>query len=966
MNRNHFKALLLSAVACGVAANAAAQKNPLVFPPPTTTNQDWIAFCFDPKDTTSPYSTDYGIEYQYDALFGAVMGASGTARFDFCWPTHTTVNMPGRLGFFEGADQNAALPNGGSTQDNLAGTPIDDALGLTYGTYTGVGGNAAVAKLRVGTPTTAAKGANFFGQGGLDTFYWGASDRYFIGECTESNFRMQLRVDVIGDAARCQWTLTNTQATAATVGLWFGQWVYMFGPQGTHSADFVTAPGLKPLSTDTRFVRNANSAATNPAELEMPPYMNFGMYQSWAYGLQVVLQPNAQIPDQTLCDGIDIGKNSFLLGPSGGNGGEMPDSLLPDTFFDDLHYETFGGDLGASTAYVQKWDATPVGPAGGGADTRVIVAYYRTTWGTSDYAKPYSVVLDGPQVISTTPGQPNAFQNAPFFVTVDIDDTRGFTTNDQSIALQDVEVDLDLPPGMTDANNPLSNHMVQYLNSVQPQTVGKVTFKVAVDPTVFGQQQYTVTVKPNPGLQKTIQGTVVVASQPYLQLTGTANLVTAPWQFGSTDWATIIGANSNLVLDQDFQVFGWDAQAQSYVLQTGPQRGFGSFIVSNQNVGYVPLGGSPQQAPDLQSGSPNIIIQPGWNLIANPYNYAISLGQLVGVPTSDNQNSYTFTELVNNNVVNGFLAYWDPQTQGYGYTTSYSDPIQPNTGYWIFVESSQPVVISFPPVFQPFIPNLVDAHNTPGKKKSQKLATAATPIWSLQLSARSNGVIDASTSIGQTTTPQLAAAFKRYKAPIAPVKNAVRSSIYVPNGKKPAFLSQALIPQTVTNQTWTWQVYTQNPGPVTLTWPNMNQIPSNVTIKLVDPQTGSSRLLRQTPSVTFNGGAQSTKTFNLVVTTGPALPVIQSLTGSVSKSSGTFAYSLSVNATTTVTVTQNNQVIATLVANRADKSGVSTATWSLVDDANRPVKNGTYQVVVSSTPSGGSTATKSLTVTVKR
>ena len=966
MNRNLLKALLLSAVAGGFAATGAAQKNPLIFPPPTQQNQDWVLVCLDPKSTTSPYSTDYGLEYQYNALFGAVMGVSGTVRYDFCYPAVVTMQMSGRLGFFQGADQNAALPNGGSTQDNLAGTPIDDALGLTWGTYTGVSGNCAVAKLQVGTATTAAKGANYFGQGGLDTAYWGASDRYFIGECTESNFRMQLRVDVIGDAARCQWTLTNTQATAATVGLWFGQWVYMFGPQGPHSADYVTAPGIKPLSTDTRFVRNANAAATNPAELEMPPYMNFGMYQSWAHGLQVVLQPSAQIPDQTTCDGIDIGKNGRLIGDPTASDGAMQDVLMPDTFFDNMHYETTGGEITASTAYVQKWNATPVGPAGGGADSRTIVAYYRTTWGKSDYAKPYSVVLDGPQVISTTPGNPASFQNAPFFLTVDIDDTRGFTNNDKSFALQDIEVDLDLPPGMTDASNPLSNHMVQYLNSVQPQTVGKVTFKVAVDPTVFGTQQYTVTVKPNPGQVKTIQGSVVVASQPYLQLSGTANLVTAPWQFGSTDWATIVGANTNLVLDQDFQVFGWDAQAQSYILQTGPQRGFGSFIVSNQNVGYVPLGGNPQQPADLQTGSPNIIIQPGWNLIANPYNYAISLGQLVGVPMADNQNSYTFTELVNNNVLNGFLAYWDPQTQGYGYTTSYSDPIQPNTGYWIFVESSQPVVISFPPVFQPFIPNLVDGHHTPVKKITEKLAKGAAPIWSLQLSARSNGVVDASTSIGQTTTPQLAASFKRYKAPTAPVKNAVRSSIFVPNGKKPAFLSQALVPQSVTNQTWTWQVYTQNAGQVTLTWPNMSTLPSNVTVKLVDPQTGASRLLRQTPSVTFNGGAQSTKTYNLIVTTGPALPVIQSVTGSVSKASGTFAYNLSVNATSTVTVTQNNQVIATLVNNRADKSGISQAKWDLLDAANRPVKNGTYQVVVSATPSGGATATKSLTITVRR
>ena len=77
-------------------------------------------------------------------------------------------------------------------------------------------------------------------------------------------------------------------------------------------------------------------------------------------------------------------------------------------------------------------------------------------------------------------------------------------------------------------------------------------------------------------------------------------------------------------------------------------------------------------------------------------------------------------------------------------------------------------------------------------------------------------------------------------------------------------------------------------------------------------------------------------------------------------------YVLSVNANTTVTVTQGSKVIATLVNNRADNSGLSNLTWNYLDAANRPVKNGTYQLVVKSTPSGGATETKSVTFAVKR
>jgi len=393
MIRNLTKALLLFATLGSIVASACAQGNPQPLPPPTTNNQDWVIYCWNPLVTKDPYSTDWGAEWQYDSLFGAVQGVSGTVTFDTCFPTVVTLPMAGRLGFFVGVDTAQTLPNGqpnpdyligGSIQDNLAGTPVDDGLGLTWGSYTGVSGNFSIAKLMVGSTTSTTVTSAYFGSAAIDTAYFGASDRYFVCESTMLNFRVSCRVDVIGDAARVQWTLTNTQTTVApTVGLWFGQWVYMFGPQGIHSADYVTAPGLVPMNVDSSFAAIPNTAAS-PPQLALPPYVDYGMYQSWAYGLQIVLQPTPQIPDQTPCDSIDIGKNGFLLGSMTASDGAMPDVLLPDTYFD---YEGSGED-----AYIQKWNPAAVGESGSGTSaTRTIVAYYRSTWSTSDYAKPYSV-----------------------------------------------------------------------------------------------------------------------------------------------------------------------------------------------------------------------------------------------------------------------------------------------------------------------------------------------------------------------------------------------------------------------------------------------------------------------------------------------------------------------------------------------------------------------------------------------
>jgi len=999
MNRNQIKALLLIGVLGSLTgiAHGQASTNPPPFPPfnfydPNFgigyTDYDWVFLCLDPTSTSSPYSTDYDTRGDYDSMFGAVIGISGTANLSkVCWgPSGVTLPVAGRLGFYIGTDpdqtnidgtHNDNFGKGGSLQDNLQllnqvpPSAVDDGMTLTYGGYSGVGGNCSVANI-VQSTTTTTNGVSAitikkeqFGKNAIDTFYWGLSNRYMVAESTISlGARVQLQMDILGDTCKATWKIQNTMtATNIGLGLWFGQFVAMNGIQGGHSPDYITIPGgRQPINSDTRFQLNPKPNQLVP-ENPLPQYVNFGLYQSWAYGLQVVLSPSTQLPDQTQADGMDLGKMGygFLFDSPVATTGNMIDTLLPDTSM-----------LDGFQGYIEKFEPILVSSYTGnaigvGADTRTIVAYYRSTWSSGDYSKPYTVVLDAPPVVATTPGAPQTFQNAPFSLFIHIDNTLGFSQNQQEVPLEDVEVDLDLPAGMTDANNPGSNHMVQYVPIIPARRIANLRFQVAVDSKLFGNQQYTVTVLPNPGKPKTLSGQIVVASQPYLQLTGSANLVTAPWQFGSSDWATIIGANSGLVVDQDFQVFGWDATAQSYVLQTDPQRGYGSFIVANKNVGFVSLGGNPQQVQDIQTGAPQVILQPGWNLVANPYNYAIPLGQLVGVPEADNQNAYTFEELASQNYVSGSLAFWDPQSQGYEFTQSYGDLLQPNTGYWLYVTSVLPVTIEYMPVFQAFLPGLQDSVGDLPKQHVKSAPSAAnSPVWTLQLAARSNGMVDGKTSIGQTTTPKLAQNLTKYKAPVAPVKNAISSYIVQSSGKHAINLAEALTPETVTNQTWTWNVFTQNAGQVTLTWPNMSSVPANVEIRLIDPKTGGQRNLRQTPSVTFAAGAQSVKTYELVVTAGPALPVIENVQAATGSATENVSYTLSVNANTTVTVNQNNQVIATLVNNRADQSGKSTTSWNFLDAANRTVKNGTYQVVVTSTPSGGQASTKSESFIVKR
>ena len=150
--------------------------------------------------------------------------------------------------------------------------------------------------------------------------------------------------------------MTNQQATAATISMWFGQWVTMYpessplgaGGFGPYPADWTVAPGVKPILTDTRFEATPNLNATDPPERNMPAYLDYGMDQSLAYGLRIVLQPSAQIPDQEPCVGLDVGNPGFLLGSETASDGKMPDVLLTD---DVILPGGFPGD----NAYIEKF-----------------------------------------------------------------------------------------------------------------------------------------------------------------------------------------------------------------------------------------------------------------------------------------------------------------------------------------------------------------------------------------------------------------------------------------------------------------------------------------------------------------------------------------------------------------------------------------------------------------------------------
>ncbi len=947
MIRNHSKALSAVMLAVGAASLAGAQ--------------GWPSACDDPTTTASLYSTDYGGNGVGTELFGAVLPVSGTVTYE-CFDPVFTAPAAGGLGFLLGEI--------GSVQ-----TTDDDLVALNFGSafaylrvngvlqYTSLGARANwtyFTTVRRDADTGDEAGTfTKFGSSAIDTIFDGASDRYLIAAGTQDSIRVDLRIDAIADAARVRWRLTNLGAVT-NIGLWFGQYM---DPIGNFTLDyspieFVNVPGYKPLTINRRFKRVPRPEAN---VFPMPPYADFAPTQGRAWkGLRIINDQtgiDGAFPDQTPADGLDIGLSGFLLGAASGTDQIFPFARNSDEEFDRFRDINILGNVG----YVQKWFPRPAGGQGSPVNERTveIVSYYKTTWGDSDFSRPYSAVGDSPKVIATRNENPFAFQQDQYTLRVYIDNTRGFSEVEKEIPLENVQVKLSLPQGLADANDATRRVITRTISRVEPKRMRFVDFQIQSLPTTFGVLNYSVEITPQTtSPKKIVTGNIVVASQPYLQIRAAANLVAAPWAFQNSSWAAILGQGSEpLQPDIDFQAFTWDAATQQYVLQTGPQRNVGTWIISNKNVGFKALAGNPQQPQDLATGAPLSLLRPGWNLIGNPYNYPIQVGQLVGVSGADPRQALTYQELVDQNIISSSLSFWDEGTQTYKFIGNAQDFLQPNTGYWLNVLISQEVTLSLPPVFLPFIPT-----GTGGIRSTPDI------LWTMNLVARNGaGMVDDVNTIGFAKTAKAASRARVFEPPMSPAKGAISAAFPRGSGAKAVRLAKDIREEAATGS-FEWHVNTQAAGNVTVTWPTATQVPTKYRLTLVDNVSGKKTDMRATTSYTYSATARSSRSLRVVAAV-QGVPLLSEVSafriGNGLNDPVEVGYRLSGPAKATVTITQNGSLVRTLLTNVNKSTGKHTVLWNLINTKGMRAQGGVYQAVVSVTDEDGKNESKIVTFLIR-
>lgn len=966
MKRFNRLVLLTSLVACGGVAHA---------------QLGWGNSCIDPANT-QPRTADHAARTIANNFIIHSVGTSGSVTYGGesgpCYAPARTLELAGRLGFQIGPV--------GSIQSNF-----DNFMALTTGMPRDPAGDFCYAQIIRG-PAAGPLTTVLFGSGGLGGQFVGLSQRYMITNWSDADTSVELESRVIGDAVRLRWRMTNLGADSAQLGLKFGAYVGMrsngadqFGqdqagsllgsgatpkPTAIPGADgdinrngyvsFIETDTTKPVRTGKNWLRS------NP---RFPSTVNVQWGQWNPYGIRFDNDPTDSTSDATAVSQMLIGTHGYLGGLGGilfGNNmrGRVVTDFAPGDPALDPTITNVREDSDtpiSETSVIQVFPAVTVFPGG----QRDVIQYIRSPWSVGDYLDPYTVLVDAPRIIEPSDSGLNGLSPNPMTIAAYIDNQ--YAIVDQSVPLVDVRFTIEFPAGSSLSLAP-GETTAKVLSSVSPNAIGTVSWQVQADGNQVGALPFKVKIAPANSATKEINSKVLVAATPRIRIPEGAILVTFPWNFADSSLDSVLDP---LNFGVDYLAYKWDPNTGQYLPQVSARRGESVWIVALNDFAFQTLNGATTPT-DINSGGQSTTLQPGWNMIGNPYPFPVRLSQLVAVGLSDPSGTLTWDQLLANGWVSPSLAYWDrdpsdPTSGFYRFTEGSTDFMQPNKGYWIFVTTPQRIQITWPPVFLAGVSNTT---RRPGEAAAAPVWRQSDKQWRLQIVARTEAGIDSQNFVGVTTNASNAKALRKYDPPTSPNSKVDLSFEEMIDGRSARLASS--FSDSTARRTWKVMAHADKAGEVVLTWPNITTVPRNMRFTLKDVATNTTRDLRFQSSYAFTVDGPTTREFQL--TMEPA-GVQRALIGNVTVARPSrdvngpvvINYTLSTEAMTTITVrSANGKEVYRFHRGRADVIGENSVTWALRDSANRAVAPGTYQIEILAETSNGDRVRKIVPINVVR
>ncbi|MBI3945875.1 MAG: hypothetical protein HY321_08140 [Armatimonadetes bacterium] len=350
----------------------------------------------------------------------------------------------------------------------------------------------------------------------------------------------------------------------------------------------------------------------------------------------------------------------------------------------------------------------------------------------------------------------------------------------------------------------------------------------------------------------------------------------------------------------------------------------------------------------VESVSYRIPLFNGWNMIGNPFPYAVDWN---GLQVEYRDQTRTLQEAVALGWMSGSIYTYQPG--GYTWSTAPEGQLFPWEGYWVKVKVSDwPVTLIVPPV----------ASGT-GALRSAGLPGAAADGWRLRLAARAqSGAADTFNFIGVARSARDGDDAADVEKPPVPRGGTVALRL-IQGGRS---LAQDLRAADVgSGKSWDVEVDTDLvKQKVTLAWPDLSQLPETCDLTLEDLATGRRVYARTQGGYTYDSGQGGPRRFRLTASPRDHAPL--SISGvSVQRTRGVPSVRFTLNRDASIAVEvmdPSGKVQRELTTQQNGRAGLNVVSTGRSDGLTA----GIYLVRVRATASDGASVAAVMPLVVVR
>jgi hypothetical protein len=593
-------------------------------------------------------------------------------------------------------------------------------------------------------------------------------------------------------------------------------------------------------------------------------------------------------------------------------------------------------DIVTDSAIATYWYPQTLAPG----QTRTYVTYYGLGYATAEFSQPFVLAATSPFSLRyvdrddvSTPETEAELQPNPFTV-------GGHIYNRSLRQIGGATVSLQLPAGFQIEG---TDSPVKSLGTIDPLTEGSAEWLVRATGQSAGRVSFTVTGGGMAAPSKSVTRDLNVPHLPSgFSLAPTTQMISFPFGFADEDPAQALGMSAS-----EFRLARYNPRLGEYdyyptsLAATQLRPGFGYWVQAS-SAKPIKLRGADILTVDNYA----VDLQQGWNQIGNPFSIGIYLGSMQVLA---NNQVLDLDTAIAQGYLRGTLFRWDLNRREYVYSSDPEFLVQPMEGFWI--KALKDVTLLMP------------SAQIIGAIRSRATPAQSTDGWRLQLSATAGELRDSQNFLGASATGS-----DGFRA---------REDIEEPPGFSP-YLNVRFVHEdwgsagrdlaqdirSPVNGTAAWNVEVDTDltnEEVTLTWPNVQEIPRSLRLTLTDLETNHSVYLRARSSYRFRADSRGTaRRFLLTASSDPGAALrilnLRQLPGRAPTRGQTLSFTLSSAAEVRVTIRSGaGRVVYQAPAGQARAAGMNLTDWSGSDLAGKPVARGVYQAeVVAAAPDGQS------------